>query len=110
MTLFSARYRVPQAFGNRLRGARAAVVDDVMSAGSAMRGAYAAVRDRDAIPIVVGALGVLGSIGNDFFAACDVPLEAVVRYPFQVWAPADCPLCAAGVALRDPLGHTLDAL
>jgi orotate phosphoribosyltransferase len=109
-TLFSARYHVPPVFGDRLRGARAAVVDDVMSAGSAMRGAYAALRDRDAIPIVVGALGVLGSIGSDFFAARDVPLEAVVRHPFHVWAPVECPLCAAGVALRDPRGHTFDAL
>jgi hypothetical protein len=58
----------------------------------------------------VGALGVLGSIGDDFFATRDVPVEAVVRHPFQVWAPVECPLCAAGVALRDPLGHTLDAL
>jgi orotate phosphoribosyltransferase len=108
--LFPARYRVPPAFGDRLRGARVAVVDDVMSAGSAMRGAYEAVRDQGAVPVVVGALGVLGSIGEDFFAIRDVPIEAVVRQPFQVWAPAECPLCAAGVALRDPVGQALDPL
>jgi orotate phosphoribosyltransferase len=100
--IFSTRYGVPPAFAHRLRGARVAVVDDVMSAGSAMRGTYQALRDQGADPAVVGALAVLGSIGDDFFVSRGVPVEAVVRHPFRAWPPVKCPLCAAGVALTKP--------
>jgi len=31
-----------------------------------------------------------------------VPIEAVTRVPFDLWVPAECPLCASGQALADP--------
>jgi orotate phosphoribosyltransferase len=31
-----------------------------------------------------------------------VPVEAVSRVPFDLWVPAECPLCASGKALADP--------
>ena len=99
--LYQARYRLPPAFAARIRGQRVALVDDVMSAGSALRGTYAELRAHAATPVVVGALLVLGDTGAGFFAERGVPLEAVARDQYELWLPAECPLCATGVALED---------
>ncbi|MBA3553420.1 MAG: orotate phosphoribosyltransferase [Gemmatimonadales bacterium] len=101
---YRARYRVPSAFSARIRGKRLAIVDDVMSAGSALRGTWAALEEQGAEPVVAGALLVLGSTGADFFAGQAVPVEAVARDSYDLWRPSDCPLCAAGVPLENPAG------
>jgi orotate phosphoribosyltransferase len=99
--LYPARYRLPPAFVARVRGQRVALVDDVMSAGSALRGTHAELEAHGATPVVVGALLVLGETGAAFFAERGVPLEAVARDDYDLWLPAECPLCAAGMALED---------
>ena len=99
--LYAARYRLPPALAGRIRGRRVAMVDDVMSAGSALRGTYAELRSHGAVPVVAGALLVLGSAGADFFAGCGVAVEAVARDEYALWPPAECPLCARGVPLED---------
>lgn len=99
--LYRARYRIPAALTARVAGQRFAIVDDVMSAGSALRGTYAGLRARGATCVVAGALLVLGSTGADFFAQEGIPVESVVRQAFELWEPARCPLCAAGVPLED---------
>ena len=99
--LYRARYLLPAAFRARVRGKRIAMVDDVMSAGSALRGTYAELRAHGAVPVVAGALMVLGSAGADFFAGEGVPVAAVTRDDYTLWLPDDCPHCAAGVALED---------
>jgi len=99
--LYRARYVLPSAFAARLRGKRVAMVDDVMSAGSALRGTYAELLEHDAVPAVAGALLILGSTGADFFADQGVAVEAVARDNYDLWLPADCPLCASGLPLED---------
>jgi orotate phosphoribosyltransferase len=99
--LYGARYRLPPAFIAGVRGKRLAIVDDVMSAGSALRGTYAELRGHGAVPVVAGALLVLGAIGASFFAQEGVLVEAVARQDYELWLPAECPLCAAGVPLED---------
>jgi orotate phosphoribosyltransferase len=99
--LFQVSYRLPPAFAARLSGKRVAIVDDVMSAGSALRGTYAELVSHGATPVVAGALLVLGSTGARFFAERGVPVEAVSRHDYDLWLPADCPLCAAGLPLED---------
>jgi orotate phosphoribosyltransferase len=99
--LYQARYRLPSSFTARVRGKPVAIVDDVMSAGSALRGTYAELQAHDAEPVVVGALLVLGSTGADFFAHHGVPLEAVAHDDYELWLPANCPLCAAGQPVED---------
>jgi orotate phosphoribosyltransferase len=99
--LYQARYRLPPAFAARLHGKRLALVDDVMSAGSALRGTYAELQAHGAAPVVAGALLVLGSAGASFFAERCVAVEALARDDYELWPPAACPLCAAGLPLED---------
>lgn len=100
-SLYRARYRLPPAFIARVRGKRIAMVDDVMSAGSALRGTYAELQAHGACPVVAGALLVLGSAGADYFAQHNIPVEAVARDDYELWLPGECPLCAAGMELED---------
>src|SRR5204862_7100426 len=100
--LYRARYSLPSALTHRVHGHRVAVVDDVMSAGSALRATYAELCDRGAVPVVAGALLVLGKKGAEFFAAREVAVEAVARDDYDLWLPTECPHCAAGVPLEDP--------
>jgi orotate phosphoribosyltransferase len=102
--LYQARYRLPGAFVEHVRGQRVALVDDVMSAGSALRGTYAELRAHGAVPVVAGGLLLLGSTGADYFAQRGVPVEAVVRDEYELWPPAACPLCAAGLPLEAVAG------
>ena len=84
-----------------MRGKRLALVDDVMSAGSSLRATYAELQSHGGVPIVAGALLVLGSTGADFFAGQGVAVESVARDQYQLWLPSDCPLCAANEPLED---------
>ena len=72
-----------------------------MSAGSALRGTYEELQAHGAGPVVAGALLVLGATGADFFAQRGVAVEAVARDDYELWLPADCPLCADGLPLED---------
>ncbi len=98
--LYQASYRLPKAFVERIRGARVAIVDDVMSAGSALRGTYEELQLHGAIVVVAGTLLSLGSTGADFFAEAGVPVEAVTRDEYELWPPQTCPLCVAGQPLE----------
>ena len=96
-----ARYLLPSGFVMRVGGKRVAMVDDVMSAGSALRGTFAELQSHGAAPVVAGALLVLGSTGASFFAEQGIPVVAVARDDYELWLPADCPLCASGQATED---------
>lgn len=99
--LYAVRYRLPPACAARLRGRRIAMTDDVMSAGSALRGTYAELQAHGAVPVVAAALLVLGTAGAGFFAERGVAVETVARDDYELWPPAECPLCAAGLPLED---------
>ena len=98
--LYRASYRLPQAFANRLPGRRVAIVDDVISAGSAVRGTYATLEAHRVVPVVVGALLVLGPAGESFFTERGIPVESAARDAYELWKPSACPLCASGVPLE----------
>jgi orotate phosphoribosyltransferase len=103
--LYQARYVLPPAFRPRLRAKRVAIVDDVMSAGSALRGTYAELETHGAQPVVAGALLVLGSVGASYFADKGIPVEAAAHDDYELWAPEKCPLCSKGVPLEDVVTH-----
>src|SRR5882762_7809780 len=100
--LYQAQYRLPRAARGDVLNKRLAIVDDAMSAGSAVRATYAELQGHGAEPVVVGALLVLGSAASPYFAERGVRIEAVARLPFDLWVPAECPLCASGQPLADP--------
>jgi orotate phosphoribosyltransferase len=99
--LYAARYVLPSALAASVRNKPVAIVDDVMSAGSALRGTFSELRSHGANPVVAGALLVLGTAGVEFFDEQRVDVEAVARDKYELWKPDSCPLCAQGVALED---------
>jgi|SRR5882672_5423991 len=99
--MYEARYILPPAFRDRVRGKRLAMLDDVMSAGSALRGTYVELQAHEAEPVVAGALLVLGSTGADFFAQRGIAVEAFARDDYELWLPANCPLCGDGQPLEE---------
>lgn len=103
--LYAVRYVLPPAFHPRVRGKRVAIVDDVMSAGSALRGTFAELEKQGATTVVAGALLVLGTKGVDFFSERGVTVESVGRDEFDLWSPGECPRCAVG----EPVEHIADS-
>jgi len=100
--LYQAQYHLPPPARGRVGDKRVAIVDDAISAGSAVRATYAELQGHGAEPVVIGALLVLGSAASPYFAERGVRIEAVARLPFDLWVPAECPLCASGQPLADP--------
>ena len=98
--LFPVRYVVPAAQRPRLRGKAVAIVDDAISAGSAMKGTHADLLACGAHPVACGALFIFGATAAQFAAEKNLSLEAIAQLPYALWKPADCPLCRAGVSVE----------
>lgn len=98
----AVRYALPAGTSHRVLGKRMALVDDVMSAGSSLRATLTEVETHGAIPVVIGALHVLGTSGASFFTERGLRIETTGRSAFDMYRPAECPLCAAGMPLDDP--------
>jgi orotate phosphoribosyltransferase len=97
--LFTARYRIPGALTQVVRGKRVAIVNDVVNAGSAVRGTFAHLMECGAKPVAVAALAVLGGKAAEFADTNNVALETLTTLPNDIWAPDVCPLCKANVPL-----------
>ena len=95
-------YRIPASLHDSLRGKTVAIVDDTINAGSATHATYAALKSLGARPVVVGALLILGDKALPFFQANNIAIESITRLSNELWEPAACPLCAAGVPLSSP--------
>jgi orotate phosphoribosyltransferase len=95
-------YAIPGAFHPHLRGQTVAIVDDAINAGSATRATFDVLARLGARPVAVGALLILGQTALAFFAANNLAVECIARLPNELWEPAACPLCAAGVPLSHP--------
>jgi orotate phosphoribosyltransferase len=100
-SLFPVEYRVPAVLRGRLRGKRVAIVNDVISAGSAVRGTLADLESCEAQTVALAALAVLGSSAEELAALNNIGLESLASFPFTMWTPTECPLCDAGVALQN---------
>ncbi|HEY0351220.1 MAG TPA: phosphoribosyltransferase, partial [Gemmatimonadales bacterium] len=103
--MFGTRYRLPRALVDRVAGKRCAIIDDVMSAGSALRATFSELQSCGARPVAAGALLVLGSTGADFFAQRGVPVLSVIQRDYNLWMPAVCPLCGVGEPVEDLAGR-----
>ena len=102
--LFPADYRLPEAARALVRGKRTAIVNDVINAGSAVRGTWEDVELRGARNVAIGAFMTLGNRARKFAESRNLPLKALVEEPIEIWEPAACPLCGTGVPLEDPGG------
>jgi orotate phosphoribosyltransferase len=101
--LFPVSYPIPGPLQAQLRGKRVAVVNDVINAGSAVRGTLAALEDCDAKPVAIGTLAVYGEAASELAASHAVPLETLASFDSEIWEPRSCPLCARGVPLTREL-------
>jgi orotate phosphoribosyltransferase len=95
-------YAIPDAFHDHLRGRTVAIVDDAINAGSATRATFSALTALGARPVAAGALLILGDTALPFFSANGLAVETVARLANELWEPAACPLCSAGLPLSSP--------
>ena len=98
--LYSVQYRLPRSLRDVVRGRRVAIVNDVINAGSAIRGTSADLKACGAEPVAVAALAVLGQAAARFATDQELALEAIAFLPNDVWIPSECPLCERGVPLE----------
>ena len=97
--LYPVRYRVPESLRRELTGRRVAIVNDVISAGSAVRGTLADLVDLGADTVVIASLAVLGRTFVEFAAANRIPLETLTQVPNKLWTESECPMCAEKMEL-----------
>ena len=102
--LFRAGYRIPSSLRPGLRGKRVAIVNDVINAGSAVRGTFEDLEACGATVATISTLLVLGTSAAEYASSKGVPLKSLAEMPNNLWIPAQCPLCASGVPLDDPAG------
>jgi orotate phosphoribosyltransferase len=99
--LYPVKYLLPGPLRARVREARVAIVNDVINAGSAVRGTLTDLERCGAKTVAIAALAVLGSSAAELAAAKDMPLVTLAALPSALWAPAECPLCAQGLPLAE---------
>ena len=98
--LYPVEYRVPEALRAVVRGRRVAIVNDFISAGSAVLGTYHDLEGHGANVVAIGALVVSGDTIGAFGTEHHVAIELLEQMPNHLWTPAECPLCAAGQRLE----------
>jgi orotate phosphoribosyltransferase len=99
--LFPVKYRLPSSLRSSIAGKRVAIANDVINAGSAVRGTYEDLRSCTAEVAVMGTLAILGDAAANYFDERDVPMEWLTQLPNDLWLPAECPLCSSGAPLDD---------
>jgi Orotate phosphoribosyltransferase len=99
--LFPVEYQLPAALATTISGRRVVIVNDVISAGSAVRGTLSSLRSAGANVVGVAALAVLGGSFPAYISQQRIPFESLIPIPDNnLWEPANCPLCSASVALE----------
>lgn len=101
--LFPVEYPLPQALARIVSGRRLVIVNDVVSAGSAVRATLSSLRSAGAQVVGFASLAVFGKSFPAFAAQQNLPLKTLLDMPeSNLWEPAQCPLCAAGSDLQRP--------
>ena len=99
--LFPVKYLLPASRRAAIRGQMVAIVDDAVSAGSAVRGTHADLVACGALPVALGALFIFGEAAARFANEKNLALEGIAQIAFGLWPPDECPLCQAGVAVEE---------
>lgn len=98
--LFPVDYRIAAAMRQAVGGKRVAVVDDAISAGSAVLGTMRDLGNLGASVVALGALMLVGDRPLELAREYRLPLESLLRLPNRIWLPAECPMCEQGAALQ----------
>ena len=96
--LFPLHYRLPAGL-RRMQGRRVAIVNDVINAGSAVRGTLVDLTECSAEVVAIGTLLALGSSPAELAHEASLPLETLASKSNNLWTPEICPLCRDGVPL-----------
>jgi orotate phosphoribosyltransferase len=99
----AVRYQVPKARRAALRGKHLLLADDAINAGSALSATLKDVRDCGGSLAGFASLLTLGDAASRLAGQTGAPFFTLLRLERRLWLPADCPLCAEGVALMQPL-------
>jgi orotate phosphoribosyltransferase len=100
-TLFPIEYRIPDTLHAAVKGKRVAIVNDMINAGSAVRGAYLHLVELGADVVAVASMMVRGSGFEPFAAEHGLNVETLTQFPANMWTPEDCPLCKQGAPLEE---------
>lgn len=98
--LYPYGYSLPQTLRPSVSGKRAAIVNDVISAGSAVRGTALDLEACGATVVAVGALLVLGDWSRTFTAEKHIALETLSESAFELATAAECRQCRDGIPLQ----------
>ncbi len=83
---------------------RVAIINNVVNAGSAVRGTFDDLQNCGARIVGIGALLVLGTAPQEFASSEHVALESMAAVPNTLWTASACPLCSSGIPLEDVAG------
>ena len=103
--LFPISYELPAAVKPVVCGKRVVVVNDVISAGSAVRGSLESLKQCGANVVGISCFAVLGEIFCKYAEQEAIPFNALLKMPNNMWEPEICPLCAAKIALQRLATH-----
>ncbi len=98
--MFPITYELPKPLALAVKGKRVAIVNDVISAGSAVRGTYASLTNAGAEVVCIASLVLLGDTFSEFADQHHIPLRTLLTLPNEIWRPESCPLCAKGIPLQ----------
>lgn len=98
-SLFPIEYHLPEVLRAEIRGRRVAIVNDVISAGSAVGGTLRDLIACGSRPVAIGTLAVFGDTPVRLAADHSLPLVALASLSSTIWPPSECPLCAEGIPL-----------
>jgi hypothetical protein len=79
-------------------------VNDVINAGSAVRGTLDDLQNCGANAVAVGALLLLGTAAQQFASSKNIAVETIAAVPNTLWSESESPFCSSGVPLQDVAG------
>lgn len=104
--LYPYGYRIPRTLHPHVRGKRVLIVNDVINAGSAVRGTFMELEQLGATVVALGAMLVLGHWTARFAEEKRLQLAILAAENNELWEPAACPLCERGVPLQRRIQQT----
>lgn len=99
-TLFPIQYRIPESLHSAVRGRRAVICNDMINAGSAVRGAYLYLNELGADVPLIASLMVCGDGFKSFAAQHNLKVESLAQFASNLWNPQECALCEKRVPLE----------